>query len=102
MTKFAALTVWDSVLFRRRFGRNIEALAMTDAEAESAGLSGNELAAFKQDGILFLGWRAAVAGGFAGAEDEFWASIPMSDMASVLEEAAGFFGARPASEPSLD
>ncbi len=95
--RFASPTVWDSVLFRKHFGRNIEALGMEAAAVDALPESEREAhQAFQQEGMLWLVWRCAVAGGSDLSEEDFWSGIAITDMGRVIEVAAGFFGGTPA------
>jgi len=90
------LRAWDAVLFRRRFGRNMEALGLKPEELSSAGLTVEEFSSFQFEALLFLGWRCAVAAGSKEkTEEEFWSGIPMQDFPRVTSGVAGFFSKGP-------
>jgi len=88
--RFAPLSVYDSVKFRERFGRNIEALGnelVTDDELD------------KMEGMIFLAYRSATAGGYEGSEEDFQRAIPLvgDDLAKIMEAVTAFFGGPPGS-----
>ena len=98
-------TVWDSVLFREQFGRNVEAIAMEEAALASMSESEREeFDAFRNRAMLWLCWRCAVAGGFDGTEEAFWNRVPMTGkhFTEIIGAATDFFGGLPEPETSPD
>ena len=98
VVKFASPTVWDSVLFREEFGKNIDALAMEPSAV--AAMSKNEKEeheAFTRRAHLWLVWRCAAAAGCDKPFDEFWKQVPLTGdvLPKMVERAAAFFGTPP-------
>ncbi len=101
--RFGPPSVWDSVKFREKFGKNIEALGMekiaVDAMPENER---DEFEDFRNRGTLWLVWRCACAGGYDKDEESFWTSVPVTGgtFAKIVAVATSFFGEPRGSEMS--
>jgi len=98
-------TVWDSVLFREQFGRNVEAIAMEKAAiAAMTPEEREEFDAFRNRAMLWLCWRCAASGGFEGTEEDFWKRVPMTGahFTEIIGASTDFFGGLPEPETSPD
>ncbi len=97
---FGPPSVWDSVKFREKFDRNIEALGMEQVALDAMTPDErDDYDQFRQLATLWVVWRCAVAGGYDKDEETFWNAVPLTGgtFARIVEVATSFFGEQPAS-----